>query len=79
MLNAIDQFSRKKKNGVFINSCFAHCQTERQDTWFADDSPLIKNRGVAKSVGDWYFDRVRVKAIDCPYPCDKTCHNLVFK
>ncbi|KAI3924791.1 hypothetical protein MKW98_031042, partial [Papaver atlanticum] len=45
MLNAVDhQFSRKKKNGVFINSCYAHCQTERQDTWFADDSPLIKNR-----------------------------------
>ncbi|KAI3830873.1 hypothetical protein MKW92_050981 [Papaver armeniacum] len=79
MLNAVDQFSRKKKNGLFINSCFAHCQTERQDTWFADDSPLIKNKGVARSVGDWYFDRVRVKAIDCPYPCDKTCHNLVFK
>lgn len=34
---------------------------------------------VAESVGDWYFDRTTVKAIDCPYPCDKTCHNLIFK
>ncbi|XP_026418071.1 pectin acetylesterase 6-like [Papaver somniferum] len=79
MLTAVDQFSRKKKNGVFINSCYAHCQSEIQDIWFAEDSPLIKNRGIAQSVGDWYFDRVKVKAIDCPYPCDKTCHNLVSK
>lgn len=36
-------------------------------------------QGIAESVGDWYFDRRNVKAIDCAYPCDKTCHNLVFK
>ncbi|KAK9143048.1 hypothetical protein Syun_012448 [Stephania yunnanensis] len=34
---------------------------------------------VALSVGDWFFARVGVSAIDCPYPCDNTCHNLVFK
>ncbi|KAF4371756.1 hypothetical protein G4B88_030860 [Cannabis sativa] len=33
---------------------------------------------IAVSVGDWYFDREKVKEIDCPYPCDNTCHNLVF-
>ncbi|KAK9165655.1 hypothetical protein Scep_000846 [Stephania cephalantha] len=36
-------------------------------------------KSVALSVGDWFFDRVGVSAIDCPYPCDNTCHNLVFK
>lgn len=41
MLNAVKGFSTSEQNGLFINSCFAHCQTERQDTWFADDSPLI--------------------------------------
>uniref|UniRef100_A0A6N2MW52 Pectin acetylesterase n=1 Tax=Salix viminalis TaxID=40686 RepID=A0A6N2MW52_SALVM len=35
MLYAVKGFSRLKKNGLFINSCFAHCQTERQDTWFS--------------------------------------------
>ncbi|KAK9152049.1 hypothetical protein Syun_010358 [Stephania yunnanensis] len=38
-----------------------------------------KKLSVALSVGDWFFDRVGVSAIDCPYPCDNTCHNLVFK
>ncbi|MCD7470147.1 Pectin acetylesterase 10 [Datura stramonium] len=79
MLNAIKGFAASTQNGLFINSCFAHCQSERQDTWFADDSPLIDNKPVALAVGDWYFDRAGVKAIDCAYPCDKTCHNLVFK
>ncbi|XP_052192115.1 pectin acetylesterase 12-like [Diospyros lotus] len=79
MLNSVKRFSASRQNGLFINSCFAHCQTERQDTWFADDSPTIRNKGIALAVGDWYFDRAGCKAIDCPYPCDKTCHNLVFK
>ncbi|KAE9446723.1 hypothetical protein C3L33_21369, partial [Rhododendron williamsianum] len=79
MLNAIRGFSMSRQNGLFINSCFAHCQTERQDTWFSDNSPLIGNKGIALAVGDWYFNRAGIRAIDCPYPCDKTCHNLVFK
>jgi len=44
MLRAVSGFSNSKKNGLFINSCFAHCQTERQDTWFADDSPVIHKK-----------------------------------
>ncbi|KAJ9180399.1 hypothetical protein P3X46_008648 [Hevea brasiliensis] len=79
MLRAIRGFSMSRQNGLFINSCFAHCQSERQDTWFADNSPVLRNKAIAIAVGDWYFDRSGVKAIDCPYPCDKTCHNLVFR
>lgn len=79
MLNALKGFSMGPENGLFINSCFAHCQSERQDTWFGSDSPAIANKGIAKSVGDWYFGRLKVKEIDCPYPCDKTCHNLVSR
>ncbi|KAJ6995732.1 pectin acetylesterase 12-like [Populus alba x Populus x berolinensis] len=79
MLNAIKGFSRSRQNGLFINSCFAHCQSERQDTWFADNSPVLGNKPIALAVGDWYFDRSGEKAIDCPYPCDSSCHNLVFR
>ncbi|MFS7967417.1 putative pectinacetylesterase/NOTUM [Helianthus anomalus] len=79
MLNSVKRFSMSRQNGLFINSCFAHCQSERQDTWFADNSPLLGNKPIALAVGDWYFERSAVKKIDCPYPCDKTCHNLVFR
>ncbi|MBA0603283.1 hypothetical protein Gorai_003434, partial [Gossypium raimondii] len=40
---------------------------------------LIMWQPIAIAVGDWYFDRTAVKVVDCPYPCDKTCHNLVFR
>lgn len=41
MLKVVRGFSRSNKNGLFINSCFAHCQSERQNTWFSDNSPVI--------------------------------------
>ncbi|XP_042400599.1 pectin acetylesterase 2-like [Zingiber officinale] len=76
MINDLQGFSAIKQSGLFINSCFDHCQSERQERWLGDNSPAIGNKGIAKSVGDWYFERSEVKAIDCPYPCDNTCHHL---
>ncbi|CAL9185803.1 unnamed protein product, partial [Musa hybrid cultivar] len=77
MINALRGFSTSSKNGLFINSCFAHCQSYNQDTWYADDSPTIGKKVIATSVGDWYFERSQEKAIDCAYPCDNTCHHLI--
>lgn len=44
MLSSVKVFGKFRKNGYFINSCFAHGQTERQDTWFAPGSPHIGNK-----------------------------------
>ncbi|KAI4351726.1 hypothetical protein L6164_006052 [Bauhinia variegata] len=65
------------RGGMYINSCFAHCQSESQDTWFGADSPRINSKTIAEAVGDWYFSRNRSKEIDCAYPCDRTCKNLI--
>ncbi|XP_028770962.1 pectin acetylesterase 2 [Neltuma alba] len=78
MLNALQDFSTEAQAGLFINSCFSHCQSERQELWLSDKSPLLTGKPIAIAVGDWYFDRDAFKAIDCAYPCDNTCHNLVF-
>lgn len=32
---------------------------------------------IAEVVGDWYFDRGMAKEVDCPYPCDSTCDDLI--
>ncbi|KAK6925824.1 Pectinacetylesterase/NOTUM [Dillenia turbinata] len=78
MLAALKSFLlHSAKGGVFINSCFAHCQSESQDTWYAEDSPRVHNKSIAEAVGDWYFERRITKVIDCPFPCDTTCHNLI--
>ncbi|VAH34420.1 unnamed protein product [Triticum turgidum subsp. durum] len=75
MVASVRGFSGSKSNGLFINSCFAHCQSELPATW--NGTPAIQNKRIAKSVGDWYFGRAEVKAIDCPYPCDNTCRNII--
>ncbi|CAL4932163.1 unnamed protein product [Urochloa decumbens] len=77
MLTSLKQIEGEPDAGMFINSCFAHCQSELQDTWFAPDSPVIHDKKIAKVVGDWYFERGAAKEIDCAYPCDSTCHNLI--
>ncbi|KAG0550291.1 hypothetical protein BDA96_01G326400 [Sorghum bicolor] len=77
MLISLKQFESKPMAGMFINSCFAHCQSELQDTWFAPNSPLIGDKKIAEVVGDWYFERGAAIEIDCAYPCDSTCHNLI--
>jgi hypothetical protein len=108
MLTALEQFEVVPKAGMFINSCFAHCQSELQDTWFAPNSPMIRNKvfvtnhnnlylhapfrlattddalvnmiefqKIAEVIGDWYFERGEAKVIDCAYPCDRTCHNII--
>ncbi|XP_051147187.1 pectin acetylesterase 12-like [Andrographis paniculata] len=73
MLGAIKGFQASQQHGVFINSCWLHCQSETQDRWYGDKSPSIDNRVIAKAVGDWYFDRASVKSIDCAYPCHGDC------
>ncbi|XP_042007282.1 pectin acetylesterase 10-like [Salvia splendens] len=78
ILNQIKGFAASRQSGIFLNSCFTHCQSERQDTWYSNYSPKLGNKAIGKSVGDWYFDRAYVKLIDCPYPCDRTCQNLQF-
>ncbi|CAL4923714.1 unnamed protein product [Urochloa decumbens] len=77
MLTSLRQIEGELEAGMFINSCFAHCQSELQDTWFAPDSPMIHDKKIAEVIGDWYFERGAAKEIDCAYPCDSTCHNLI--
>ncbi|KAK8961598.1 hypothetical protein KSP40_PGU009100 [Platanthera guangdongensis] len=78
LLNALRKFQQNSKGGMFINSCFAHCQTMSNMTWHSTTSPRINNKSIAEAVGDWYFERRRVKEVDCPFPCNPTCSNMDF-
>jgi hypothetical protein len=128
-LSAVNGLRTSSSKGLFVDSCYAHCQTEMQETWLRTDSPLLdrtvrwtflfsicssflichyifhnllnlfrcsslvddlqkliqflyekKNilQTIAKAVGDWFYDRSSFQKIDCPYPCNPTCHNRVF-
>ncbi|KAM6574616.1 hypothetical protein CsatA_022943 [Cannabis sativa] len=78
LLRGLSDFLKNKDGGMFINSCFAHCQTWLTDTWHSPNSPRLNNKSIAESVGDWYFNKRVVKEIDCPYPCDPTCIHVDF-
>ncbi|CAB4278946.1 unnamed protein product [Prunus armeniaca] len=43
--------------GMFIDSCYAHCQTETQETWLMADSPVLNKTTIAQAVGDWFYGR----------------------
>ncbi|KMZ72025.1 pectin acetylesterase, family CE13 [Zostera marina] len=78
-LKAVENVGRSSSKGMFIDSCYAHCQSGTQETWFAGGSPVVAKSSISKAVGDWYMDRDRIQIIDCPYPCDSTCHNRIFE
>lgn len=77
-LNALAALGNSSARGMFINSCYAHCQSGSQDTWLAADSPALDNIPIGKAVGDWFYDRSAFRKIDCPYPCDSSCRNRVY-
>ncbi|KAB1223091.1 hypothetical protein CJ030_MR2G013650 [Morella rubra] len=40
-LSALNGLGTSSSRGLFIDACYAHCQTETQETWLRDDSPLL--------------------------------------
>ncbi|KAL8504671.1 hypothetical protein ACS0TY_016016 [Phlomoides rotata] len=78
LLKTLGEFQQNQKGGMFINSCFVHCQTWGADTWHSPTSPRINNKTIAESVGDWYFRRAAAMQIDCPFPCNPTCVHKDF-
>ncbi|KAK9152901.1 hypothetical protein Sjap_000381 [Stephania japonica] len=78
MLDAVEGFSKSKKNGVFINSCFAHVQTERKGMWFAYDSPMISNKITTKTAR---HHRGHGEVPDDPHAChsDRNTPNHDFE
>ncbi|KAK4803303.1 hypothetical protein SAY86_001506 [Trapa natans] len=75
-LFALSRLPRSPSTGMFIDSCYVHCQSERQELWFRDDSPVLSNRTIAKAVADWFYQRAPFQKIDCPYPCNPTCPGM---
>lgn len=67
MLNSLKSFTAYPQTGLFINSCFAHCQTERQDTWFADDSPVIGNKVNRNVIMLWILCGLSIKMVTNGY------------
>ncbi|XP_020208986.1 pectin acetylesterase 8 isoform X2 [Cajanus cajan] len=75
---ALSAVGDSPSKGMFIDSCYAHCQTESQETWYKSDAPHLANKTIAKAVGDWFYDRSPFHHVDCNYPCNPSCQSRVF-
>ena len=40
-LNALAGLGNSSSRGMFIDSCYTHCRTDYQETWFSADSPVL--------------------------------------
>ncbi|CAI9784713.1 unnamed protein product [Fraxinus pennsylvanica] len=43
-INALSGLGAFTSRGYYINSCYAHCQTEMQETWLRSDSPVLSDK-----------------------------------
>uniref|UniRef100_A0ACD5WQC8 Uncharacterized protein n=1 Tax=Avena sativa TaxID=4498 RepID=A0ACD5WQC8_AVESA len=74
MVNDLKVVEDKEDWGMFIDSCFTHCQTIYGISWNSPISPRLGNKTIAEVVGAWHYRRSQgVKEIDCEYPCNPTC------
>ncbi|KAK8959390.1 hypothetical protein KSP40_PGU016143 [Platanthera guangdongensis] len=78
-LRTLTESGNSSSTGLFINSCYSHCQSEMQETWFRYDSPILGNKTIAEAVGDCFYSRSSFREIDCPYPCNPSCLNNIFE
>eukprot|EP00253_Pinus_taeda_P028934 PITA_28934 len=75
---ALTPVSDSCNGGLFINSCYAHCQTTLQNLWHTSSSPKLNSKTIAEAVGDWFFNGSVVKYISSegPHPCGSTTNNF---
>ena len=66
-------FNSPSTNGYFFDSCSIHCQTIEND--LAWNEVEIDGVTMAKSFGDWYFNRsTNTRLVDCVgVSCNPTC------
>ncbi|KAM3355429.1 hypothetical protein ACQJBY_025919 [Aegilops geniculata] len=77
MVNDLKVVEDKEDWGMFIDSCFTHCQSLSGVSWHSPTSPRLENKTIAEAVGEWHSGRSQgAKEIDCKYQCNPTCNSL---
>ncbi|RLN04210.1 pectin acetylesterase 5-like [Panicum miliaceum] len=75
LVEALEVAQHRRGWGLFIDSCFNHCQMPFRISWHSRISLRLGNKTIAEAVADWYIGGGHgVKEIDCEYPCiNPTC------
>ncbi|KAD4178604.1 hypothetical protein R6Q59_022214 [Mikania micrantha] len=62
-LGAISVVTNSSNKGMFINTCYTHCETD-QTIWFEKPTSKLEDKTMAEGVGDWFYDRNEFQKID---------------
>nr|XP_028957008.1 pectin acetylesterase 5-like isoform X2 [Malus domestica] len=75
MLKALTEFQKNTEGGMFINSCYIHCQTWITETWHSPTSPRINNKTLRRKVSINHEKKIETR-------CEEngitvyTCHHV---
>nr|XP_043628778.1 pectin acetylesterase 8-like [Erigeron canadensis] len=61
-LGAISAGGKSSSKGMFINTCYTHCQAETESAWFG--STKLEDKTIADGVADWFYDKYLFQEID---------------
>ncbi|KAM7493791.1 hypothetical protein LguiB_028400 [Lonicera macranthoides] len=56
--------ANSSSRGMFINSCYTHCQSEFPKKWYGDPASKLDKKAIGEAVGDWFYDRTAFQHID---------------
>ncbi|KAJ0559959.1 putative pectinacetylesterase/NOTUM [Helianthus annuus] len=59
--------------GLFINSCYSHCQTGFQASWLGAAASKLDNMAIAEVVSDWFYERNTTQLIDHQHIMPQQC------
>ncbi|KAK1430794.1 hypothetical protein QVD17_13808 [Tagetes erecta] len=62
-LGTVSSVIKSSAEGMFINTCYAHCQIDKA-TWFAKATSKLDDKTIAEAVGDWFYDKNKFQKID---------------
>uniref|UniRef100_A0A251V9M0 Pectin acetylesterase n=1 Tax=Helianthus annuus TaxID=4232 RepID=A0A251V9M0_HELAN len=62
-LGSVSSVTKSSTEGMFINTCYTHCQTD-QSTWFANATSKLDDKTIAEGVDDWFYDKSEFQKTD---------------
>ncbi|XP_071730468.1 pectin acetylesterase 8-like isoform X2 [Rutidosis leptorrhynchoides] len=63
-IKRLEVTAKKATNGIFINTCYTHCQSETQSAWLGDPALKLGNKTMSGAVGDWFYDKSEFRKVD---------------
>ncbi|KAK9077771.1 hypothetical protein SSX86_006109 [Deinandra increscens subsp. villosa] len=76
-LGAVSAVANSSTNGMFINTCYTHCETDHP-IWFENPTSKLDDKTMAEAVNDWFYDKAKFQKIDTENVDPHYCYDNKF-